>query len=98
MEEENQKQGWGSVGVFVAFLWVMLGVLGFLTSAVCFAYNGTFMQNWVGLLTAITMGPFYWFYFAMVGDGYCSGKPSLGRKGGKKGGRRSVGGRRRSMM
>lgn len=74
MDEEtrtNNQQN-NSVGMFIALIWVILGILGFITSVVCFAYNGTFMQNWVGFLTAVTLGPFYWIYYAMVGDRYCT--------------------------
>lgn len=98
VSQEKPPTNGNSVAAFIVFLWVILGILGFLTSIVCFAYKGTFMQNWVGLLTAATLGPFYWIYFAFVGDNYCSmkGKQQVSRQvvkqvGGrpKKGGRRS---------
>ena len=59
------------IAVVIVFVWALLGVLGFITSLVCFAYDGSFMQNWVGFLTAIVMGPFYWIFYA-YSDGYCT--------------------------
>lgn len=73
IEDENKKATRGDgVIAFLVILWVLMGILGFFTSIFCFAYNGSFMQNWIGLLTAVTLGPFYWIYFAFAGDQYCS--------------------------
>lgn len=69
-EDENMGT-WSKVAVVVVIIWVLLGVLAFVFSLVCFAYNGTFMQNWVGFITAIVMGPFYWIYYFNA-SGYCS--------------------------
>lgn len=60
-----------NVAMTILFVWALMGILAFITSLVCFAYNGTFMQNWVGFLTAIVMGPFYWIYYT-YSDGYCT--------------------------
>ena len=59
------------IAVVIMFIWALLGILAFITSLVCFAYDGSFMQNWVGFLTAIIMGPFYWIFYA-YSDGYCA--------------------------
>ena len=59
------------IAVVIVFVWALLGFLAFITSLVCFAYDGSFMQNWVGFLTAIVMGPFYWIFYA-YSDGYCT--------------------------
>lgn len=58
------------VAAIIVFIWALLGILAFITSLVCFAYDGSFMQNWVGFLTAIVLGPFYWIFYA-YSDGYC---------------------------
>lgn len=67
-----------TIVVLVAFIWALLGLLAFVTSVVCFAYNGTFLHNWVGFLTSIVLGPFYWIYYAYADPTYCS--KSSGRK------------------
>jgi uncharacterized membrane protein (DUF106 family) len=68
---QKQKNTAGTVATIVVFIWMMLGVLGFITSLVCFAYAGSFQQNWTGFLTAIVAGPLYWIYFLYAGDSYC---------------------------
>ena len=69
---EDQKLAYNSFVVFFVIIWVILGLMGLLFSVVCFAYEGSFMQNWVGFLTAIVLGPFYWIYFAFADPTYCS--------------------------
>jgi hypothetical protein len=57
----------------IVVLWVTLGITGLITSIVCFAYNGTYIENWLGLVVAATLsGPFYWLYFAFAPKTYCS--------------------------
>jgi len=57
----------------VVVIWMVLGWLGLLTSIVCFAYDGTYVENWMGLVIAATLfGPFYWLYFAFAPKNYCS--------------------------
>lgn len=73
---ENQEKPVSRTVIVIILLWMMLGFLAFVFSLICFAYNGTFMQNWVGFLTAIVMGPFYWIYYFNA-PGYCS---SVSRK------------------
>jgi hypothetical protein len=68
---ENDTDTASKVAIVIVFIWMLLGILAFIFSLVCFAYNGTFMQNWVGFITAIVMGPFYWIYYFNAGD-YCS--------------------------
>lgn len=65
----------------IVFTWMILGLLGFVTSLVCFSYGGTFVEKWVGLLVSVTLGPFYWLYL-LYSDSYCksSGKQQLQRK------------------
>lgn len=62
-----------TIAVFVVFVWMLLGVVAFITSLICFAYNGgSFMQNWVGFITALVLGPFYWIYYTYAGTSYCT--------------------------
>lgn len=74
---KDQKNTASSFAAIIVFIWMMLGVLGFVTSVVCFAYDGGFMQNWVGFLTSVVLGPFYWLYFFYAGETYCK---SSGRR------------------
>lgn len=76
---QQQKSNAGTFAAIIIFIWMMLGVLGFVTSLVCFAYEGSFMQNWVGFLTSVVLGPLYWIYFLYAGDSYCksNGKSQL---------------------
>lgn len=69
---QQQKSNAGVFAAIIIFIWMMLGLLGFITSLVCFAYEGgNFMQNWVGLLTSMALGPLYWIYFLYAGESYC---------------------------
>lgn len=74
--EETVTPCW-SIAMIIMFVWALLGILGLATSLTCFAYEGTFMQNWVGFLTSIVLGPFYWIYFVYGDPSYCSSKKSL---------------------
>lgn len=75
---QEKKTPPSTIALIVLFIWALLGLLGFATSLVCFAYDGTFMQNWVGFLTSMVLGPFYWIYFIYSEPSYCS--KSGGRK------------------
>lgn len=68
---ERRDTSGAKIAALIVFVWMLLGVLAFITSLVCFAYDGSFMQNWVGFLTALILGPFYWIYYAYVGGSYC---------------------------
>lgn len=67
----SEPSSTSKTAMLILFIWALLGVLAFITSLVCFAYDGSFMQNWVGFLTAIVLGPFYWIFYA-YSDGYCT--------------------------
>jgi len=78
---EKKKDNTSTIAAIIIFIWMLLGLLAFVTSIVCFAYDGSFMQNWVGFLTAVVLGPFYWIFFT-YSDGYCKsgGKQQLQKK------------------
>jgi hypothetical protein len=60
-----------SVGILVV-LWVLLGLIAFIMSLVCFTRKGTMAQNIVGLLMSVLFGPLYFIYYFMMKDkGYC---------------------------
>ena len=57
--------------VFVfTLLWFITGLLGWLMSIYCFKYNKTKIENVVGVLIAILLGPFYWLYYIYM-QNYC---------------------------
>ena len=60
----------GMLGLVV--VWVALGVGAFIMSLVCFSKKGSSSgENWVGLLLAMFLGPFYWLYYALGPKSYC---------------------------
>jgi len=67
-----------TIGIIIGFIyliWVFTGILGFLTSLICFAFNGTMSDKFLGLIVALVIGPFYWLYFIFNNSGYCSRSP-----------------------
>ena len=56
----------------LAIIWFTTGILAFITSLICFAFNGTVSDKFLGLIIALVIGPFYWFYFIFNNTGYCS--------------------------
>jgi lipopolysaccharide export LptBFGC system permease protein LptF len=71
IEEEEKQPMWTK---FWIFFWIvlLLGLMAFVTSCVCFFYEGKSEQKWLGLVVSIILGPFYWIYFASVDEKYCS--------------------------
>lgn len=71
VEDDDQYSGtWGMVWYTVVFVWVFLGILGFLWSIVCFGKSGDLGYKIVGLLLAIFFGPVYFLYLLAVKN-YC---------------------------
>jgi hypothetical protein len=62
-------------GIFIfAVVWMVLGVAAFVMSLVCLSKKGSKSgQNVIGLLLAIFLGPFYWFYY-IGGGSYCTNR------------------------
>ena len=56
--------------VIGTLLWFILGLMGFIMSIVCVGQNKDKFLNFLGILLAITFGPFYWFYYFFVRS-YC---------------------------
>ena len=73
--EETNKSNKGfiqSLGVVVIFviIWVILGLIAFITSLVCFGYSGSTTEKILGFVIALLFGPFYFLYF-YLNKNYC---------------------------
>jgi uncharacterized protein YacL len=70
----EKKAGMASV-VFlvVGTLWSLIGFIAFITSIVCVFKNSTLIENVIGLLLSIFLGPLYFFFF-FLSSTYCSSK------------------------
>jgi len=55
--------------VFIC-VWILIGLVAFILSLVCFARSGSSFEKIMGLLLAIFFGPFY-FLFYVFNKGYC---------------------------
>jgi hypothetical protein len=57
---------------FLIFLviWVLLGIIAFIASIVCFGFSGTIIEKIIGVVIACLFGPFYWLYF-YFNKNYC---------------------------
>ena len=55
--------------VFIC-VWILIGLVAFILSLVCFARSGSPFDKIIGLLLAIFFGPFY-FLFYVFNKGYC---------------------------
>jgi len=56
--------------IAVYILWLIAGLVAFIMSLVCFGYNGTTSEKFLGLMIALFIGPFYWIYYA-YNSSYC---------------------------
>jgi len=55
-------------------VWVLFGLAGFVMSLWCIGFTGNFGEKFIGVLTAIVLGPWYWLYFYSV-PSYCARLP-----------------------
>jgi len=68
----EKKAGMASVAFLVAgTLWSLIGFIAFITSIVCVFKNSTLIENVIGLLLSIFLGPLYFFFF-FLSSTYCS--------------------------
>ena len=59
------------VSIMISMLiWVLIGLVAFITSIVCFTRSGTAFDKVMGLLLALFFGPFYFLFFAF-NKSYC---------------------------
>jgi len=57
--------------VILIWIWVISGLLAFIVSLVCFGFNGSIADKFLGLLIVLAVGPFYWLYF-IYNNNYCT--------------------------
>ena len=70
----EKKAGMASVAfLVVGTLWSLIGFIAFITSIVCVFKNSTLIENVIGLLLSIFLGPLYFFFFYLSST-YCSSK------------------------
>ena len=70
----EKKAGMASVAfLVVGTLWSLIGFIAFITSIVCVFKNSTLIENVIGLLLSIFLGPLYFFFF-FLSSTYCSSK------------------------
>ena len=69
-EEEKKRTPAKIIIGVVLIIWVILGIVGFIMSIICFGRSGTTGQHIIGLLIAIFFGPIYWIFYLAVPD-YC---------------------------
>lgn len=60
----------GLIILFILFGWVISGLVAFIMSLVCFGYNGSVSDKFIGLIIAVLFGPFYWIFYAF-NTSYC---------------------------
>jgi len=77
-KKEEKKEDVSSVayGFFmflfiIIWIWFIAGLLGFIFSIVCFGFNGSIGDKFLGLLIVLAVGPFYWLYF-IYNNNYCT--------------------------
>ena len=66
------------IALFVT-IWILLGIIGLITSIACFGFSGSFLQKLLGILIAIFLGPFYWIYFYFNKE-YCGSSSPRNRR------------------
>lgn len=73
-EHSSTSSGFLLFIVILLWIWVIAGLLAFIVSLVCFGFNGSIGDKFLGLIVAIIIGPFYWFYF-IYNNNYCTTRP-----------------------
>ena len=53
------------------WVWIIAGLIAFLASIICFGFNGSVSDKFLGVLIVLIIGPFYWFYF-IYNSNYCT--------------------------
>jgi len=68
------SSGIGLLALFIALFiltWVIAGLLAFIMSLICFAYTSSMSDKFLGLIVALSIGPFYWLYY-IFNSNYCN--------------------------
>ncbi len=73
--EESNKGFIKSLGGIIIFvvIWVILGLIAFITSIICFGFSGSTTEKILGLIISLLFGPFYFIYF-YLNKNYCGKK------------------------
>ena len=75
--KEEHKDNSSSIpilGYFVViflWIWIIAGIVAFIASLICFGYNGSMTDKFLGLLLVLVVGPFYWLFF-LFNSNYCT--------------------------
>jgi uncharacterized protein YqhQ len=57
--------------IMFLWVWIIAGVTAFFASLICFGFNGSTSDKFLGLIILLILGPFYWFYF-IFNSSYCT--------------------------
>ena len=74
----NESHGFYGLALFIfiiIWIWIITGLLGFIASLVCFGFNGSVSDKFLGLIIVLVIGPFYWLYF-IFNSSYCTRYPT----------------------
>jgi len=79
-EEKHEEKGklfadGGLIVMGLVGLWVLLGIIAFVKSILCFSSSSTLTEKIIGLILAVLFGPFYFLYF-YLNPTYCKSKKS----------------------
>jgi hypothetical protein len=69
-DNQNNLSAGKIIILIVVIVWVILGIIGFIMSIICFGRSGTTAQHVIGLLISMFFGPIYWIFYFVVPD-YC---------------------------
>jgi len=72
--QSSTEYGFVMFIVIILWLWFIAGLLAFIVSLVCFGFNGSISDKFLGLIISLVIGPFYWFYF-IFNNNYCTIQP-----------------------
>jgi pilus assembly protein TadC len=57
--------------IIFLWIWIIAGIVAFIASLICFGYNGSMTDKFLGLLLVLVVGPFYWLFF-LFNTNYCT--------------------------
>jgi hypothetical protein len=76
-EDKEDKEDSYSIPILAYFIiiflwiWIIAGIVAFIASLICFGYNGSMTDKFLGLLLVLVIGPFYWLFF-LFNTNYCT--------------------------
>ena len=60
----------GILIILFLFIWIVAGLVGNVMSIICFGFNRTITDKFIGLLISFMFGPIYWFFY-VYNKNYC---------------------------